>query len=73
MDNKDRFYAWLKAAIIIIWASVALGTTFAVWNAGAGEAPNGFIKAVAGFNLPFNILGIILVAKSKNPFKTKSK
>ena len=67
MDNKERFYAWLKGAIIIIWASIALGTTFAVWNAGAGEAPTAFVKAVAGFNILFNAFGIILAVKKHKP------
>ena len=63
MDNKDRFYSWLKAAVLILWASVAIGTTFAVWNAAAGETPDGFIKFVSGMNILFTVAGVILVAK----------
>lgn len=63
MDNKSRFIAFAKAAIIILWASIALGTTFAVWNAGAGSTPDGFVCTVAGLNLIVSGVAIYLVAK----------
>lgn len=51
MNNKDRFLAFLKAAILILGGSVAIGTSVAVWNAHAGAVPDGFICAIAGVNL----------------------
>lgn len=63
MDNKSRFIAFAKAAIIILWASIALGTTFVVWNAGAGSTPDGFVCTVAGLNLIVSGVAIYLVAK----------
>lgn len=67
MDNKDRFISWLKVAIILLWASIAIGTTFAVWNAGAGKTPDTLIKWVAAFNLLTNGFGIWLAVKKYKP------
>lgn len=67
MDNKSRFISFAKVAIIIFWASVALGTTFAVWNAGAGETPTTFIKVVSGMNILVNAFGIYLAIKKYKP------
>lgn len=64
MDNKSRFLFWLKAAFMIIWGSLALGTSIAVWNAAAGEAPNGFICGVAVANLIFTGAGIFFFGKN---------
>lgn len=67
MDNKSRFTSWAKVATLILWVSIAFGTTFAVWNAGAGEVPSAFIKWVAGFNLVCNAFGIYLAVKKYKP------
>lgn len=69
MDNKERFYAWLKVAILILWASVAIGTTFAVWNAAAGETPDGFVCTVAGLNLI--VSGVAIYYAKKLLFKNE--
>ena len=69
MENKDRFNAFAKVAAIIIWASIALGTTFAVWNAGAGETPSTFIKIIAGLNILTNAAGIFFAVKLLKPLK----
>ncbi len=63
MTNKTRFLFFLKAVVLIIWASIAIGTSFAVWNAGAGEAPNTFIKCVAAANIVLSGIAIFCAAK----------
>ena len=69
MDNKERFYAWLKAAALILWGFISLITAVAVWNAAAGEKPAGFYCVVAGLNVIIN--GVAIYYAKKLLFKNE--
>lgn len=63
MDNKERFYAWLKAASLILWGFIALVTSVSVWNAAVGDKPSGFYCVVAGLNAVINVAAIFCAKK----------
>jgi hypothetical protein len=67
MDNKKRFFNWARAAMIILWGSIAAGTTVSVWNAAVGAAPGTFHCIIAGLNVITNGFGIYLALKKFKP------
>lgn len=63
MDNKEKTLAFFKAFALVVWILAILTTSIAVWNAGAGSTPDGFVCTVAGLNLIVSGVAIYLVAK----------
>lgn len=61
MDNKERTTHFFIALALVIWASVAIGTSVSVWN----YAHDTFLSIVAALNLLINIGCVAYLFKKK--------
>jgi len=59
MDDKERFEKFAKVLVLIVWASIAIGTSATAMN----SFPGAFLVVISLLNLAVNGFAIFKVAR----------